>query len=666
MGDTLRERTPAEAGPEPSVVKGGAAADSDEEGRPSLVGQVLAGRYRIGKQLGSGGMGAVYLAEHVHMRKVVAVKVLHREMTYMPEVVARFEREAVAAGRIEHPHVAAATDFGRLEDGAFYLVLEYVEGKSLRELLDEGGPLAPEVAAHIAEQIADALSAAHAAGIVHRDLKPDNVMLIQRDADSHFVKVLDFGIAKIELGGTQSQLTQMGSVFGTPEYMAPEQASGTPVDARADLYTLGIILYEMLTGRTPFAADDLVVILTRQMTAEPALLPPEIDPSLAALVMHLLVKDPDQRPQTAGEVLARIQAFGPITMGSTPLVQSAPLTPSPHTTQLSDSGSPSLGEVAYGETVLSLSSDELSRLSASKAGAKPKGPISQLLGPLFAHAPILRKPVNVGGQAVPMWAIGAAGVTLSALLFFVAFAVLVASGVSSSNPNPAASGSAGKDAAPADDVALLTKRAHAGDREAIGKLQLRPDAQRSASEWRALAHGQIVVGNGKQGLIGYKKALNLEPALADDAELTRDVRTLALASATTLDALELALAHLGTRGADLVYDVWSRTRSSKDSQDVARAAKGVLDGSAIRLKASPALLIYLDLGKAKGCPGYKLLLPRATQSADARSASKLKSLTGRRGCGFLSLSDCYSCLRSGDALEQAVKAAEGRPAPSFE
>ena len=279
MVDTPRELASAREAPsESSVVKGGAAADSGSSERTSLVGGILAGRYRIDRQIGEGGMGAVYLAEHVHMRKVVAVKVLHREMTFLPEVVARFEREAVAAARIEHPHVAAATDFGRLDDGAFYLVLEYVEGQSLRQLLDDGGPLPPDAALHVAVQIADALSAAHAAGIVHRDLKPDNVMLIVRDNDPYFVKVLDFGIAKIELSETQNQLTQMGSVFGTPEYMAPEQASGTPVDARADLYTLGVIIYEMLSGRTPFSDDDLVVVLTRQMTAEPPALPQGIEP----------------------------------------------------------------------------------------------------------------------------------------------------------------------------------------------------------------------------------------------------------------------------------------------------------------------------------------------------------------------------------------------------
>ena len=667
MGDTLREQKP-DAAPKSSVVRGGAAAEGEDDDRPSIVGQVLADRYRVDRQLGSGGMGAVFLAEHVHMKKAVAIKVLHREMTYLDEVVERFKREAVAAGRIADPHVAAATDFGQLEDGAFYLVLEYIEGKSLRDLLDDGGPLRPDVALHIAAQIAQALAAAHGERIVHRDLKPDNVMLLQRDGDPYFVKVLDFGIAKVEVGGAQSQLTQMGSVFGTPEYMAPEQAAGTPVDARADLYTLGIIMYEMLTGKTPFADDDMVVVLTRQMTAEPAYLPPETDPNVATLIMQLLGKDPDQRPQTASEVLARIEACASVAIGSSPLSAMTPVTPSPHSTGLIGAGAPSSTEVAYGETVLSLSGDDLARLSEAKAAAAPKrpSPISQVFGPIFAKAPVLKKPVNLGGQPVPVWALGLTGLIAIGFLFFLLFGALVAKGVSSAASAPSASSPVKQAAAPADDTEQLIQRAAKGDREAIAKLQARPDAQRSAAEWKALGHGLSSIGLAKQSLSAYKKALALEPALAKEATLVADVRRAALSSSTTAEALEVALAHLGSRGADLAWDVWSSTRSAKDNQEVARHAKAVVDGAAIRAKASPALLVALDLSRAKTCPNVKELLPRVKQSGDSRSVSKLRSYSMRSGCGFLSLGDCWPCLRTGDALAQATKAAEGRPAPSFE
>src|SRR5689334_327996 len=242
-----------------------------------LVGRVLSERYRIEALLGEGGMGAVYLAEHVLMRKRLAVKVLHAEMTRLPEMVARFEREAMAAAHIEHPNVAAATDFGKLDNGAFFLVLEYIEGSSLRDLIEKG-PLATQRALHIAHQIASALARANALGIVHRDLKPENVMLVDRDGDPDFVKVLDFGIAKVPVGELASRgsandggqvLTQLGMVYGTPEYMAPEQALGQEVDARADLYALGVILFEMLAGVRPFDAESKVTLLGMKVTSDP-------------------------------------------------------------------------------------------------------------------------------------------------------------------------------------------------------------------------------------------------------------------------------------------------------------------------------------------------------------------------------------------------------------
>src|SRR5881394_3105684 len=209
------------ASPEASAE--GARRTSNRPGGPaSLVGTVLSGRYRIDKLLGEGGMGAVYRAEHAHMRKRFAVKVLHSEMSRLPEVVARFEREAMAAAHIEHPNVAAATDFGELDDGAFFLVLEYVEGTSLRDLIAKG-PLSVERALHIAYQIGSALARAHSLGIVHRDLKPENVMLVEREGDPNFVKVLDFGIAKVPVGEFKSErpptegapvvLTQLGMVY---------------------------------------------------------------------------------------------------------------------------------------------------------------------------------------------------------------------------------------------------------------------------------------------------------------------------------------------------------------------------------------------------------------------------------------------------------------------
>jgi serine/threonine-protein kinase len=284
---------------------------TQSEAPDPLVGTTVAGRYRIEGLLGSGGMGAVYRAEHVHMRKTVALKVLHREFVGVNEVVARFEREAIAAGRIEHPNVAPATDFGKLDDGSFYLVLEFVDGKSLRQLIAEG-PLAWERAVAIARQVVSALVAAHAAGIVHRDLKPDNVMLVTQPDGTERVKVLDFGIARVTLSEPQrdaKHLTKVGAVMGTVAYMSPEQALGEEVDERTDLYALGVILHEMIAGRAPFDADTAAQILAKQITETPPPLPAGTPAALGALVAELLQKTAIGRPPSARAVLGRLEGL---------------------------------------------------------------------------------------------------------------------------------------------------------------------------------------------------------------------------------------------------------------------------------------------------------------------------------------------------------------------
>jgi serine/threonine protein kinase len=304
-----------------------------------MVGTLLADRYKIEALLGQGGMGTVYRAEHIHMRRTVALKVLHREIAVVEEFAARFEREAVAAGRIEHRNVAKAMDFGRLSDGSFYLVIEYVKGTSLRELIKQG-PLAPVTALEIARQIADALNAAHQAGVVHRDLKPDNVMIAERDAEGCWVKVLDFGVAKLatdEASG-DSPITRYGAIIGTPEYMAPEQAGGTVVDHRADLYALGVILYELLSGQPPFSGDDRVVVLSKHFVEPPPALPASIPEKTAAIVFDLLAKEPASRIQTAAGLVERI-AEASAEMG--PAAAASPLEPPTIDDTMLDEGAPS-------------------------------------------------------------------------------------------------------------------------------------------------------------------------------------------------------------------------------------------------------------------------------------------------------------------------------------
>jgi serine/threonine protein kinase len=341
-------------------------------------GTVVAGVYRVESVLGSGGMGAVYKVAHVHMRKAFALKVLHHDMSSMPEIVARFEREAVAAGSIQHPNVVAATDFGRLDDGSFYLVLEYVAGSSLRDRIAEG-PMDPMRALRIARGITVAVGAAHAKGIVHRDLKPENVMLVDRDGNPDFVKVLDFGIAKLDqpaASGAQP-LTRMGAVFGTPDYMAPEQAMGEAVDARADLYAVGVLLFEMLTGTRPFGGGT-VTVMRKHVVGEVPELPPEIaagsDPRVAAIVQRLLQKDKNARFANAGDLVLAFDEIAEPTPSIPPASLSRPSVTSDARASASSPSRPS-HPIGFLPTVV-----------ASKPVERPEGTAALFTAPRVAAA----------------------------------------------------------------------------------------------------------------------------------------------------------------------------------------------------------------------------------------------------------------------------------------
>jgi serine/threonine protein kinase len=249
-------------------------------------GDIVAERYRVEARLGEGTMGVVYRVEHVHMHKTFALKVLGGEWGRTPGALARFEREARAAASIATPHVAQATDFGLLADGSCFLVLEYVDGRTLRSALKRGA-LQPGRALRIARGVGSALAAAHAMGVIHRDLKPENIMLVDRDGDSDYGKVLDFGLAKIDsqadAGPASSVLTRHGALVGTPAYMSPEQAIGEGVDPRADLYAVGVILFEMLTGGCPFRGD-LVSVLRQHVMDEAPPLPSRVGEAVGARV----------------------------------------------------------------------------------------------------------------------------------------------------------------------------------------------------------------------------------------------------------------------------------------------------------------------------------------------------------------------------------------------
>ncbi len=282
-----------------------------------LVGQTLDGRYLIERKIGEGGMGVVYAARHLVIERPLAIKVLKREVARDQSTIKRFVQEAKAASRIGHPNIVDVTDFGTTPDGMTYSVMEYVDGSTLSAAIKLSAPLPLERALPITAQIAQALGAAHDKGIVHRDLKPENIFLINRDGRRDFVKIVDFGIAKVTPIDNQPsdgpRLTRAGAVFGTPEYMAPEQAAGRgDTDRRVDVYALGTILYEMLTGRVPHKSESMVRTLAMQMLdpiEPPSKVRPDLtfDPAIEALVMRALAKKREQRFQSMTELVDDIK-----------------------------------------------------------------------------------------------------------------------------------------------------------------------------------------------------------------------------------------------------------------------------------------------------------------------------------------------------------------------
>ncbi len=275
-----------------------------------LIGMILDDKYKLERHIGRGGMGSVYIAHHTKFNKQVAVKVLSRDMTEDPTCYERFKREADASARIKHPNAVSVIDFGQTSDDIVYLVMEYVDGLTLRKLLEREKRLAPERTVSLARQICAGIGAAHRASIVHRDLKPDNVMVEIIDGQE-VVKVLDFGIAKLKDTQQQNQITKTDSILGTPHYMSPEQCSGGTIDYLSDIYSLGIILYEMLAGHVPFQATSAPAVIVQHVTKDPVPLKklcPDVPEPLSHVVMRALDKQPSRRQQSALDLANQLEA----------------------------------------------------------------------------------------------------------------------------------------------------------------------------------------------------------------------------------------------------------------------------------------------------------------------------------------------------------------------
>jgi len=630
-------------------------------GAARLVGRVLSDRYLIEAVVGEGGMGAVYLAEHVLMRKRLAVKVLHPEMTRMPEMVARFEREAMAAAHIEHPNVAAATDFGKLEDGSFFLVLEYVEGTSLRDLIGLG-PLALERALHIAYQMASALARAHALGIVHRDIKPENVMLVEREGDPNFVKVLDFGIAKVPVGelspprpGSEPGLvlTQLGMVYGTPEYMAPEQALGQAVDARADIYSLGVILFEMLTGVRPFESPSKVALLGMKVTSDPPTMASknsevQVPESIELIVRRLLDKEAANRFQDAREILDALESER---LGEAKTeAQMGRLNLTPLGTPVAVGYRASLASVARGRAASADFGPWGGRFAEKRAQMMgwARGARAKLPGALSRLPPL----ALLGGMAL----VAATPVVLAVML-------LRGSGQrrdpstsdSAEVPGPALLKKLFVPAtASADALANATIQGTAALEELSTKFPEDPAA------WRALARAYTKDKRGADAMRAVTKLIEYNERAVDDEFVSEAVIAAAQGPAESADAaFALMESGLGTKGPDLLHEL--STTKGVPTRTLTRV-KQTLAKADVKAHMSPALSVAIDMRSASGCEAKRALLSRAKEQGDTRVLGSLRGLVASRGCGFLGLGDCWSCLRRDNALGSAIAAVEERSA----
>jgi serine/threonine-protein kinase len=293
------EQTPASI--DETVVK---RTSSEED---PMIGRVIAGRYRLIEKLGQGGMGAVYKGQHVKINRLTAIKVLTSELVSNQEFIARFQREAEMASQIDHPNAVAIYDFGEAEDGLIYIAMEFVNGKPLSAILKKDGTLALDRVVRIAKQAAEALGAAHGLGIIHRDFKPDNIMICDKPGRPDWVEVVDFGIAKRAVSDTQQTgLTQVGFVLGTPLYMSPEQVMGEDLDPRSDLYSLALVVYEMLTCALPFSGATTQSQMMKRVVEPPmplTLARPQLTlpRAVEAVILRALSRKPEDRYSSTSE-----------------------------------------------------------------------------------------------------------------------------------------------------------------------------------------------------------------------------------------------------------------------------------------------------------------------------------------------------------------------------
>jgi eukaryotic-like serine/threonine-protein kinase len=668
---------PVEPAKAPSPTK--TYADPAEEEAAKLVGTVISERYRLVELVAVGGMGAVYKAEHLLLRKWMAIKLLRPETRDFPGHVARFEREAIAGAHIQHRNIVSATDFGKLPDGAYFLVLEYVSGVSLDRVIQEG-PLDPLRAAEITRQLASALAAAHEHGVIHRDIKPRNIMLQEGQIDH--IKLIDFGLAKVPLERLSTtdrlskkptknaKLTLNGTVFGTVAYMAPEAGLGMDrVDERSDLYALGITLYEMLSAKHPFDATDPVKLFQQHRTVTP---PPlklrtpgiNVPRKLEAVVMRLLQKDPGKRFENAGALIAALDTAVPRPKAGGTVSWKSPLPPSvagalvPRQTDsiaFDPSGLlPALGSPdPSGPQRSSKPLDGGPDLPTSGGAAAKVWPLGQGAR-TSGYEPRLRPPRRRVSARV--WTIGASiGLVAGVLVVLVLFRFspsskdlapikkifLPASQSASARAQPSGTASA-------KASATLVETAAPPEGSAPDKPAASPEQERFI--YAAKSKDWVTAETTMQALV------EKEPAVFRERDVRLAAAEVAVRAAFRADAaadkvFDTLTNKLGPEGLDILYEVVSAHGGTKGAE----RSSGILRRPEVLARASPALRIAMELRAAR-CEQVSALFGRAESEGDVRAIvvlDLLRSQPCRR-------SSAQCCLYKDATIDRTVRAMRQR------
>ncbi|MCC6746773.1 MAG: serine/threonine protein kinase [Deltaproteobacteria bacterium] len=641
-------------------------------GPDPLVGKNLDDRYAVIRRLGAGAMGAVYEVRHLRLGKRFAMKVIRGELAQTAEFAARFEREALSTSRLEHPNCIAVTDFGHAGSGELYLVMEFLEGKSLHSL--RGQPLPVGKALDIVRQTLLGLQHAHQAGVIHRDVKPENVMLLEAPDGGWLVKVLDFGIAKLpRTGGSRGErLTEAGVVFGTPEYMAPEQAVGDDVDGRADLYAVGVILWNLLTGRALFEAENHVELLGIKLsTRAPSLgrvAPGVFSVELERVVARALEKNPRDRFQSAEEFLDALGRVQRAAGGG--LAVAAPWTTK--VTQLARRATGLYGgwyrceglgrrptwalrarglvATGPGRIVLGSGVGGVALLALVVALALPGGDVAKATGRAGNREAVATHATLPAGETPRTRGAGGAR----------SAGVGKGSGAKAS-PRVAEPAAQPRGAIPASAAARIERVRMFLARQYCREASL--DLLNLVREQPSLAYAHYLLGAAQicrklhaEGLAAYARAIELDGRYRHDARVLEDARALVEVRKVRVAALEF----LGKRVGTPALETLLRATASRDFTSRQKAVEMVLALNAGR-RIDWVRTLSLDLEQLQSCAARGQVVARLRQTRDRRAIPVLKAAREAR-TGFFRNRYRHACIRKelGSALEYlAANAKDG-------